>query len=223
MTKQKAATKATGKGKGKLVASKVFKCPIMPQKVLLAIVEAGIAADVAFNDQYASLTEQLRQGLPSSIRDDAAFKEYQRRINFYAAKLADSRGSKPESVLRAIQRYNAMADWISPKRERSEDEVAEAARKKEANRKALERAEKAIKAQQPKISEELLKEKAKELVAEKREAETEAGKQAAARSKVATGMATLADKIKSGDLGNGNPQPVLERLAAFVASLDLLK
>lgn len=226
MAKQKPATVATGKGKGALKtgAKAVIRIKPMAANVLAAILQTAIAADETFSNQYTKCTAELRADIPSGLRDNGAAKEYQRRLRYFANGLAKSRGVEPESIIRAVNRYNSQANWVSPKMEQTEGEQAEAERRKEANRKALSRAKAEIKKSQPKIDPELLDIKAKELVKEKREAETEQGKMKTANGKAVEVVRTVIAKAKEGLLGDASPQHVMEAGIAFIAAIeDLLK
>lgn len=222
---------------------------IMDNAALDAIAAEGIKADSklalatgAHGKTYATLAAKLRGDIPSGLTLTAAFNEYRRRVNDFAAKVANARmmdyegEDKAEAVQRhiaainkGIDRDNKKAAWVSPKAEKEEGAKAEAARKAEATRKATEREVaklvNQLRKRTPDADDKDLKQQAKAIVqAQSKEAREEAkelAKFAANEAKYIEQLAAFNARMP--EVFQADVREVQARLAAVIMELKLIQ
>lgn len=192
--------------------------PIMPALELKGLVDRAIAADKAHGNAYTAIFQDLIKGIASGLINAASAKEYERRAHAFSKGLATSRGVEPESVRKALRRYAVAANWVAPKEPRSEDDIAKAKRTKEANERALRREKQALRKANPKVEfdDKELAELAKAQLAEKKQAQSEAGKQEKARNADILTLNKMREAYHAQTRGDGNPHEIEMAFAALV-------
>ena len=198
---------------------------IMPATTLRGLIDQAINTDKAHTLSYAKITAALREGIATKLVSDAANKEYKRRLDVFCKGLAKARDVDPDSIARAVRRYNVAAAWIAPREEKSADEVAVAARKKEADKKSEQRAVKRVlvdlKKEKPEAGAKDLRVMAKQLVKEttkkERDAARDNAKTAANEDKFISQLAAF--KVKMSEIFVADCREAQLGLAAVITAL----
>ena len=183
----------------------------------------GIKRGEQYQQIARGLTAQLGQG-----RDNTAKHEWDYRRNAYAVACGFQSDTEGRAKFNASAQYKGLRDALKaigfkvPENEVDESTKAERERAKAAKQRAINRLKAEVKKSQPKIAPEMLQAKAEELYADKKAATTEAGKAAKERAKVVVWLEALAKRAKAQELGDADPKPCAERIAALIISINEL-
>ena len=167
--------------------------------------------NTAANDEWNYRRDNYAVACGFNVHDkDAAAQTEQRKLFNKSGQYA--------GLLAALKK----SSFNIPTRERDESDIALSERNKAAKQRAINRLKAEVKKSQPKIAPEMLQAKAEELYADKKAAATESGKQANHRAKVIVWLESLAKRAKAQELGDADPKPCMERIAALIISVNEL-
>lgn len=218
--------------KAKSQQNKAVRVSIMAARTLRDIIKQAHNGDIAHLLNFDECVRLLSHGIPSGVINDAAAKEYARRVAYFVdgadnvKGYAFMSGRQPGSVKRRIRERNKALAFIAPKAERSEDEKAQALRKRNAAEQALSREKARIKkeihAKNPrsKIDPDILKEKALAAIKVKREADSDKVRQEKARHRLLANLENIANDAKAGKFGDADARGFVERVAALRAIVN---
>ena len=183
---------------------------------IAALFAPVVAAHTTLSKAYEQALRAVMDRIPSGLGQHAAARKEYCKVMQWAAEIVFpvTSAKDVQNVLDTMRRNMARMGYKPPQEVRSEDDKAKAERAKEASRKALNRAKAEVKKASPKMDDDLVTEKAKELLAEKKAAQSDAGRQAKARE---AGMATLEKLMKQskeGIFGDGDAKQLTEAFAA---------
>ncbi len=181
-----------------------------------ALFEPVVKAHSTLGQAYQTALRAIMDRIPSGLGQHAqARKEYLKVMQWGAEIVFPVSGAKSvENVLDTMRRNMAKMGYKAPQEVRSDDDKAKVERAKEASRKALNRAKAVVKKSSPKMDDAKVTEEAKKLIAEKKAALSDAGRQLKARE---TGLAVLTKLIensKAGIYGDGDAKQLTESFAA---------
>jgi hypothetical protein len=233
----------------KQTAEVTLRIAIMKAAELHAIAADGINADKklatahgAHGKTYAALSARLRTGIASGLVSTDAFTEYRRRVTAFAnevaaARMADYEGEdKAEATARhvaainkGIDRDNKKAAWVSPRAAKSEEVKEVEARKREADKKAAQRATKKVLAQlkkeKPQADEAdlltIAKEHVKATTKEQRDEQRETAKYVANEARYIEKLAAFNADMP--EVFQADVREVQKRLAVVIMELQALR
>ena len=241
----KKTTKAVNKATKRVVTKKVTVTSHMPLSTIRSIARKATQIEDATRasnlntqntreGQYAQIARDLTAMLAEG-RNTAANTEWNYRRDNYAItcgfNVLDKDAEKQTAQRKLFNRsgqYAGLLDALKkasfniPTRERDESDIALAERNKASKQRDINRIKAEVKKQQPKIAPEMLQAKAEKLYADKKEAATESGKQKKECAKVIVWLEALAKRVKAQELGDADPKPCLERIAALSISINEL-
>lgn len=191
------------------------------------------ALGVKRGEQYMHVGRALIAHLGSG-RDNAAKAEWDYRRDTFA--IGCGFGTKGTLTSEGRANFNKSAQYKGlmsalkeigfnvPTAELDESTKAERERAKATKQRAVNRIKADLKKVQPSLAKdaELLQAKAEELYADKKASATESGKQAKERAKVVVWLEALAKRAKAQELGDADPKPCMERIAALIISVNEL-
>jgi len=183
---------------------------------VIALFAPVVTAHNTLGQAYQTALRAIMDRIPSGLGQHAqARKEYLKVMQWGAEIVFPVSGAKSvDNVLDTMRRNMAKMGYKAPQEVRSNDDKAKAERAKEASRKALNRAKAEIKKSNPKADDDVITEKAKELLAEKKAALSDAGKQAKAREAGLSVLTKLIENSKAGIYGDGDTKQLTESFAA---------
>ena len=245
MKKTNTKTKQDNKATKRTITYKVVVTSHMPLATIRSIARKATQIEDATRalnqstqstreSQYAQVARELTIMLAEG-RNTAANDEWNYRRDNYAITCGFAVHDK-DAAAQTEQRklFNKSGQYAGllaalkkssfniPTRERDESDIALAERNKASKQRDINRIKAEVKKGQPNIAPEMAQAKAEKLYADKKARATEAGKQERERAKVLVGLDALAKRIKAQELGDADPKPCLERIAALSISINEL-
>ena len=212
-------------------AQKQINTVHMPKATLQKYGQAATQIETTLGLKRGEQYQQIARGITAHLgsgRDNTAKHEWDYRRNAYAVACGFKADTDGKAKFNASAQYKGLRDALKaigfkvPENEVDESTKAERERAKAAKQRAINRLKAEVKKSQPKISKEMLQAKADELYADKKAEATESGKQAKERAKVIVWLEALAKRTKAQDLGDADPKPCMERIAALIISVNEL-